>query len=255
MSGDFIEQLVARVEAWSPGFAAGLRGAEEAEIAAFEQALGRPIPGELRAFLARMGHDHNGLIGYSDALSFDVAAYTEFAASEVHAPPAHFTVAAVPGPDYLAIYFDHRAARQLCPLVRLTVVEGMSVAIPEHSSFLDMLVGFAFTTKRLPDFAYELHLRSPGLRPARFPDSPPGTWVPRLAWIAGQLGFVEIGGSGPWWRCFEREDAALSIFEAPSFTPDVRVAARERKVLAQVSELLADNLELVAHPGSLRQPD
>jgi hypothetical protein len=79
--------------------------------------------------------------------------------------------------------------------------------------------------------------------------------LPRFRFIAQQLGFVELAGSGPWWVCCERDDAAMMAFEVPGHAPDVRVAARERKRFANLVELLCDNLELHAHPGTLRQPD
>jgi hypothetical protein len=44
------------------------------------------------------------------------------------------------------------------------------------------------------------------------------------------------------------------MYECPGFAPDVRVAAHERLELARLSELLCDNLELRAKPGTLRRP-
>jgi hypothetical protein len=255
MSDAWIDHLLARVEGWSPGLSNEIEGAIEAELVAFEQALGRPMPSELRSFLARMGREHAGLIGYGPELRFDVQALTEFAADEAHAPPHAFCVAAAPGPDYMAIYFDQRQRVEQAPLVRLGVIDGMIVSYPEHSSFAEMLFGFAFTTQCLPRYDWAIALRSAGVRPASFPDSPRGTWLPRFRWIAEQLGFVDLPGSGPWWACVERDDAAMMLFEVPGHAPDVRVAARERKRFANLVELLCDNLDLTAHPGSLRQPD
>jgi hypothetical protein len=255
MPDSWIDILLARIEGWSPGFAGKLEGASEAELAEFERALGRVLPSELRMFLARMGKQHGGLIGYGPELRFDIAALTEFAADEAHAPPRAFCVAAAPTPDAQAIYFDQRQREQQAPLVRLGVIKGTLVSYPEHSSFVEMLFGFAFTTQCLPRHDYAVGLRSSGVRPANFPDSPRGTWLPRFRFIAQQLGFLELAGSGPWWVCCERDDAALMAFEVPGHAPDVRVAARERKRFANLVELLCDNLELHAHPGTLRQPD
>jgi hypothetical protein len=254
MSNAWIDSLLARVEGWSPGFTARFEGASEAEILELEQALRRPVPSELRAFLERMGHEHAGLIGYGSELRFDVRSLIEYAADEAHAPPNAFCVAGAPGPDYMAIYFDQRQQIEQAPLVRLGVIDGVLVAYPEHSSFAAMLFGFAFTTQCLPRYDWALALRSSGVRPASFPDSPRGTWLPRFRWIAEQLGFVDLPGSGPWWACVERDDAAMMLFEVPGHAPDVRVAARDRKRFANLVELLCDNLELAAHPGSLRQP-
>lgn len=252
---EWIDSLVARVEGWSPGFADTLEGADEAELAAFEQALGRPAPSELRAFLARMGRAHGGLIGYGPQLRFDVAALTEFAASEAHAAPNAFCVAAAPDADSMAIYFDLRPGIAQPPLVRLGVIDGVVTSYPEHHSLTSMLFGFGFTTQCLPRFDFAVSLRSPGVRRPSFPDSPRGTWLPRFRWIAGQLGFVDLPGSGPWWACTERDDAAMMLFEAPGHAPDVRVAASDGKRFGNLVELLSDNLELRAHPGSLRRPN
>lgn len=254
MTDGWIDSLLARVEAWSPGFADKLEGASEADLEAFEQALGRPPPDELRIFLQRMGRAHGGLIGYGPELRFDIDALTEYAADEAHAPPRAFCVAAAPGPDFMAIYFDQRQHLEHAPLVRLGIVDGVLVSYPEHSSFAAMLFGFAFTTHCLPRHDWAIALRSSGVRPANFPNSPRGTWLPRFRWIAEQLGFVDLPGSGPWWACVEREDAAMMLFEVPGHAPDVRIAARERKRFANLVELLSDNLELAAQPGSLRQP-
>ncbi|MFO7563469.1 MAG: SMI1/KNR4 family protein [Enhygromyxa sp.] len=255
MADPWIDGLLARIEGWSPGFTGKLEGASEAEIDALEQALRRPLPSELRSFLERMGHEHGGLIGYGPELRFDVQALTEFAADEAHAPPHVFCVAGAPGPDYMAIYFDQRQRTEQAPLVRLGVIDETIVSYPAHSSFTSMLFGFAFSTQCLPRHDWAIALRSSGVRMANFPDSPRGTWVPRFRWIAEQLGFVDLPGSGPWWACAERDDAAMMLFEVPGHAPDVRVAARERKGFANLVELLCDNLELAAQPGSLRQPD
>ncbi len=254
MTDDWIDALLARVEGWSPGFSATLEGADEAEIVAFEQALGRPAPSELRSFLVKMGRAHGGLIGYGPELRFDVGALTKFAASEAHAPPSSFCVAAAPDRDSMAIYFDLRPGIEQPPLVRLGVIDGVIASYAEQHSFATMLYGFAFTTRCLPRYDYELALRSAGVHAPSFPDSPRGTWLPRFGWIAEQLGFVDLPGSGPWWSCVEGDDAAMMLFEAPGHAPDVRVAARERKRFGNLVELLCDNLELHAHPGSLRQP-
>lgn len=255
MSNEWIDSLVARVEGWAPGFAAKLEGASEAELVAFEQALGRALPDELRTFLARMGRDHAGLIGYGPELRFDIASLIEFAADEAHAPPHRFCVVAAPGPDFMAIYVDQRQQLEHAPLVRLGVIDGVIVSYPEHSSLVAMLFGFAFTTQCLPRFEWEVALRSTGVRAASFADSPRGTWLPRFRSIAVQLGFVELPGAGPWWICVEGDDAAMMLFEVPGHAPDLRVAARERKRFANLVEILSDNLELVSHPGSLRRPD
>lgn len=254
MPDAWIETLLARIEGWSPGFSAKLEGATVEEIAAFEQALGRVLPDELRAFLAKMGREHNGLIGYGPELRFDVAALTEHARDEAHAPPNAFCVAAAPSPDAMAIYVDQRQRLEQAPLVRLGVVDGTIVSYPEHASLAAMLFGFAFTTQCLPRYEYALGLRSSGVRVPSFPGSPRGTWLPHFRWIAEQLGFVDLPGSGPWWACAERDDAAMMLFEVPGHAPDVRVAARERKRFGNLVELLSDNLELHAHPGTLRQP-
>jgi hypothetical protein len=254
MIDDWIATLLARVEGWSPGFTNTVEGASEAELAAFEQALGRPPPDELRAFLARMGRAHGGLIGYGPELRFDIATLTEFAASEAHAAPHAFCVVAAPDPDSMAIYCDLRPGAAQPPLVRLGVIDGVVISYAEHHSLTAMMFGFAFTTQCLPRYDFEVSLRSSGVRSPSFPDSPRGTWLPRFRWITEQLGFVELPGSGPWWVCAEREDAAVMCFEAPGHAPDVRVAARERKRFGNLVELLSDNLELHAHPDSSRQP-
>jgi hypothetical protein len=254
MSDAWIEDLLARIEGWSPGFSAKLEGATEQELVAFEQVLGRALPDELRAFLAKMGREHAGLIGYGPELRFDVSALTEYARDEAHAPPHAFCVAAAPGPDFMAIYVDQRQRVEQAPLVRLGIIDGTLVSYAEHSSLAAMLFGFAFTTQCLPRHDYALGLRSSGVRTPSFPNSPRGTWLPRFRWIAEQLGFIDLPGSGPWWACVERDDAAMMLFEVPGHAPDVRVAARERKRFANLVELLSDELELNAHPRTLRQP-
>lgn len=254
MSEAWIDSLLARIEGWSPGFVAKLEGADAGELAEFEQALGRPLPDELRAFLARMGRQHGGLIAYGPELRFDIAALIEHARDEAHAPPNVFCVAGAPSPDGMALYVDQRQRVEQAPLVRLSVIDGMIVSHPEHSSLAAMLFGFAFITQCLPRYEYAIGLRSAGVRVPSFPDSPRGTWLPHFRWIAEQLGFVDLPGSGPWWVCAEAADAAMMLFEVPGHAPDVRVAARERKRFGNLIELLCDNLELHAHPGTLRQP-
>lgn len=256
MSDAWIDTLLARIEGWSPGFAAKLEGATVEELAAFEEALGRPLPDELHAFLARMGRQHGGLIGYGPELRFDIASLIEHARDEAHAPPRAFCVAGAPSPDSMAIYVDQRQRLEQAPLVRLGVIDGTIVSYPEHSSLAAMLFGFAFITQCMPRYDYALGLRSAGVRPPprRSHADPPGTWLPQFRWIAEQLGFVELPGSGPWWVCVERDDAAMMLFEVPGHAPDVRVVARERKRFSNLVELLCDNLDLHAHPGTLRQP-
>jgi hypothetical protein len=254
MSDAWIDSLLARIEGWTPGFTSKIEGASAEELAAFEQALGRALPDELQAFLARMGREHGGLIGYGPELRFDVAALIEHAKEDVHPPRHAFCVAGAPAPDFMAIYLDQRQRLEQAPLVRLGVTDGTLVSYPEHSSLDAMLFGFAFTTQCLPRYDYELGLRSAGVRLPSFPNSSRGTWLPHFRWIAAQLGFVDLPGSGPWWACVERDDAAMMCFEVPGHAPDVRVAARERKRFSNLVELLSDNLELRAHPGTLRQP-
>lgn len=255
MPDAWIDTLLARADGWTPGFSAKLEGASDEELGELERALGRPLPDELRSFLARMGREHAGLIGYGPELRFDIASLIEHARDEAHAPPHVFCVVAAPDPDYQAIYVDQRQRVEAAPLVRLGVIDGTIVSYPEHSSLAAMLFGFAFITQCLPRFDYALSLRSSGVRSPSFPNSSPrGAWLPHFRWIAEQLGFVDLPGSGPWWACVEREDAAMMLFEVPGHAPDVRVAARERRRFSNLVELLCDNLELNAHPGTLRQP-
>ncbi|HVI03817.1 MAG TPA: SMI1/KNR4 family protein [Enhygromyxa sp.] len=263
MADAWIDTLLARIDAWTPGFSAKLEGASEEELVEFERALGRALPDELRTFSTRMGREHGGLIGYGPELRFDIASLIEHARDEAHAPPNVFCVAGAPDPDYMAIYVDQRQRVDAAPLVRLGVIDGTMVSYPEHSSLAAMLFGFAFITQCLPRYDYGVSLRSSGVRSPSFPnssprhsaaDSPRGTWLPHFRWIAEQLGFIDLPGSGPWWACVEREDAAMMLFEAPGHAPDVRVAARERKGFSNLVELLSDNLDLNAHPGTLRQP-
>jgi hypothetical protein len=249
-----LEQLVS---AWQPEFGERIVGAEAEVLERIEAGLRTRLAPEHRAFLERMGVDSDGLNAYGDdAIDLRAAALLEFADGEHGFDPRAFVIAGVPhDPLVPLLMFDRRAGTEPAPLVRLGFGDGETPAIiPEHSSLVAMLFSFAFLQKCLPRFAWELHLESPGTRRPRFPDCPPGRWLPRFAWILEQLGFVPIPNTGPWCVCAERADAAVMMYECPGYSPDVRVAAHERVELGKLVEILGDNLELRTRPNSLRQP-
>lgn len=252
-----IDELVALVSTWEPDYGARVIGAQAELLEGIEVGLGMALEPEHRVFLERMGADSDGLNAYGDDdIDLRAQALLDFIAAGLNPDPRAFVIAGVPD-DVLVplLMFDRRARIEPTPLVRLGFGDGERPAITlEHSSFMAMLFGFAFITKCLPRFAWELHLESPGTKQPRLPDSPPGRWLPRFTWIVGQLGFASISNTGPWCVCAERAGAAVMMYECPGFTPDVRVAAHERIELTQLAEILSDNLELRARPSSLRAP-
>ncbi len=259
-----IDQLVAMVEGWIPGFEGAIEGAPSEHIEALEAELG-PLPAGQYAFLRRMGADHGGLNSYGDdVIDFGAEAMLQYAKDPLlHPDRSQFTVAGAAAPGVEGLFFDRRNERDgrgqggnggAPALVRLATGMGGPVVIPEHRSFIDMLFGFAFLEKRLPSLAHELWLRSPGTRRPAFGHGPPGTWRDQCAWMCGQLGFVLVEQGPSWWVCAEREDAALALYEAPGYAPDVRIAAGDRLELMRLAEVLMDNLDLTLVPGSLRGP-
>ncbi|PRP97432.1 hypothetical protein ENSA5_34240 [Enhygromyxa salina] len=258
MSAAAIVELEQLVSGWQPDFAERVVGADPELVAAIGAKLGAELSPEHQAFLLRMGADSDGLNGYGDAaIDLRAEALLEFVEAELNPDPRAFVIAGVPSDDATPpLMFDRRAQTEPAPLVRLALGDGITPIVnPEHPSLISMLFGFAFTQKCLPRFEWEVHLQSPGTRLPRFPDSPPGRWLPRFAWITAQLGFARVAQTGPWWVCGEHEAAAVMMYECPGFSPDVRVAAHDKVELMRVAELLSDNLELVLRPNSLRQPE
>jgi len=253
---DLGAQLVALVERWEPDFGDRIEGATPEQLDAIRAGLGELLP-EHEAYLARMGADCGGLNAYGEGLDLGAEALVEFLAEDHGFDPRALAIVGVSRELAIPLLmFDRRTGAEPTPLVRVGFGDGQRPALTaEHSSLAAMLGVFAFLTKCLPRFGWELHLESPGTRRPQFPDCPPGRWLPRLAWIAAELGFRPIADLGPWALCAEKDGAALMIYECPGFTPDIRVAADARVELVSLSEILIDNLELRARPNSLRTPD
>ncbi|PRQ07451.1 hypothetical protein [Enhygromyxa salina] len=256
-----IDELVQLASAWQPDFGDKVVGAELELVNAIEAGLGVELEPVHRAFLERMGVDSAGLDAYGDdVIDLRAQSLLDFIEAGYNFDPRAFVIAGVPSEELVPLLmFDRRGHSEPAPLVRLGFGDGERPAITlEHSSFAAMLFGFAFLTKCLPRHAWELHLESPGTKPPRFPDArsgrQPGRWLPRFGWMLGQLGFATIANTGPWCVCGERAGAAVMMYECPGFTPDVRVAADQRIDLAQLVEVLCDNLELRTRPTSLRKP-
>lgn len=258
-----IDELVALVRRWQPDFGEQLVGAEAELLAKIEAGLGLGLAPDHRAFLARMGRHSDGLDAYGDdTIDLRAPALLEFIEAGFNPDPSMFVIAGVPSEVFTHwLVFDRRGGLEPAPLVRLGAGSGDAPVItPEHSSLSAMLFSFAFITKCLPRFGWELHLESPGTRLPSFPGraregpGPRGRWLPRFAELVDRLGFAPIPNTGPWCVCAEGQDAAVMMFECPAYSPDVRVAARGRVELARLVEILSENLELRPRPTSLRQP-
>jgi hypothetical protein len=267
-----IEELVQLVSSWQPDFAAKIVGAPPELIARLEARMVEPpragslpsdfvvLAHEHRAFLERMGENYEGINSYGDdVLDLRATALLEFNDDEYRVDPRQFVLCGAPS-EFLVwpLMFDRRADVEPLPLVRFGGFDeeknNQPLTMREHSSFGAMLFTFAFMRKCLPRFAWEQHLESPGTKQPRFPNCPPGRWLPHFAVIIRQLGFTSISHTGPWSVCAERADAAVMMYECPGFTPDVRVAAKDRVTLNNLVEVLSDNLELRMRPATLRQP-
>jgi hypothetical protein len=264
-----IDQLVQLVSSWQPDFPKKIVGAPAELIEKLEARLRGSLdpsfvvlPPEYRAFLERMGENSDGINAYGDdVIDLRCASLLEFLDHEdidYRIDPRQFVLAGAPH-DLLVypLMFDRRSGAEPIPLVRYGGIDddtGQPLALPEHPSFTAMLFGFAFMQKCLSRFAWERHLESPGTRPPRFPNCPPGRWLQHFAVVVQKLGFVPIPNTGPWDVCAQRADAAVMMYECPGYTPDVRVAASERDVFNNLVETLCDNLELRLRPATLRQP-
>lgn len=250
-----LDRLVALVDGWQPGFADELQGAPDEAIAGLEHHVG-PMPGEQIAVLRRMGHDFGGLNSYGDdVLDLRLGALVAVAGDpERHPERRAFTIAGAPGPGVEGLFYDRREGSAAPILVRLGSGEWGPAVVPEHVSMVDMLFGFAFTTKRLPSRPWAITLRSPGTERPCFEHGERGTWREQCKWICQRLGMTVIEHEPTWWVCADSEDATVVLYEAPGYAPDVQVGASSRLEMARISELLMDNLALRIHPGSLRAP-
>lgn len=270
MSTALVDQLVQLVSTWQPDYETTIAGASPELIARIEARMrGRldaavvVLTPEHRAFLERMGADHGGINAYGDdVFGLGCEALLEFMDHEdieYDLDARQFELVAAPK-DLLVepLVLDLRAGVQPAPLVRFCGYDETNgnrpMTAPEHSSLMAMLFLFAFSTKCLPRFAWARTLRSPGTKRPRFPDCPPGRWLPHFDVVVRRLGFVPIPNTGPWAVCAQRADAAVSMYECPGYAPDVSVAAAEREVFSNLVEVLCDNLELRPYPGTLRQP-
>lgn len=261
MTAAQLDALIATVESWEPGYAASIEGVEASKLDELEQALGTELLPEHRAFLAKMGGDNGGINAYGDeVIDLRYAALREFVEAKHGFDPRAFMILGVPAQfDVPLLMFDRRGGATPAPLIRLGFGDGTTPAISaEHSSLMAMLITFAFIRKRVGRMPWELHLESPGRQRPRFPDCPPGRWLPRFAWIARQLGLELLPGVEPWAVCAQSpgpEPAVCAMmYECPGYSPDVRVGARERTDLLRTVEQLADNLELRTRANSLRSP-
>jgi hypothetical protein len=257
-----IDELVQLVSRWQPDFAAKIVGASAESITRLETRLRAVLEPEHRAFLERMGENNEGINAYGDdTIDLRCSALLEY----LDDPEVGYQLDArqfvLAGSTHeFSVYpllFDRRSGAVPVPLIRFGGLDednaNQPLAFPEHPSFVAMLFLFAFMQKCLPRHGWERPLESPGTKRPRFPDSPPGRWLPHFAVIVQRLGFTPIPHTGPWSICAERADAAVMMYECPGFTPDVRVAARDRLTLNNVVEVLCDNLELVPR-APLRQP-
>jgi hypothetical protein len=261
-SREVIEELVQLVSGWQPDFAAKIVGAAPELVTQLEQRMVE-LPPEHRAFLERMGDNSEGINAYGDdVLDLRAKALLEFDQSnddDYRVDPKQVVLCGAPS-EFLVwpLMFDRRASVEPLPLVRFGGFDednaNQPLTMSEHSSFVAMLFTFAFMQKCLPTFGWEQHLESPGTKQPRFPNCPPGRWLPHFGVIIGQLGFTPIPHTGPWAICAQRADAALMIYECPGYSPDVRVAAKDRLTLNKLVEVLLENLELRTRVASLRQP-
>jgi hypothetical protein len=266
-----IDELVQLVSTWQPDYAAKIVGSSPESIARLEARLrGQLDPSfvvltpEHRAFLERMGDNSEGINSYGDnVIDLRCASLLDYCNHEdidYQLDPRQFVLVGAPH-DLLVepLVLDRRSGVEPAPLVRFGGFDedndDQPIALREHPSLVAMLFLFAFVRKCLPRFAWERHLESPGTKPPRFPNCPPGRWLPHFGVIIQRLGFVPIQNTGPWAICAQRDDAAVLMYECPGYTPDVRVAAAERSVLNDLVEVLCDNLELRTRVASLRQPE
>jgi hypothetical protein len=235
-----MKALIEFIRGYQPGYDQVVRGASPEQIAELEAALGRPVPGAYRDFLATMSQN----VGFDPGeLTFDIDAVIGLTARFEPIPDRFVPVAAddsVSGFDYW-LDLRHPWGRDDALVVR--VCEGVPLVkeqLPVYESLRDMLFSFAFSDLRMLSLPEQIVLL---VSPSHAPRTAPRPDLATLSAVMQDLGFEALAVTSPEAQLYERGDCAAVVYRVPfveSFT--MRIAARERATKDRVADAVRARL-------------
>lgn len=245
-----LQDLIALVERYEPGYSRKIKGAQPAEIQQLEQLVGRPLPSCYREFLVLMGRDMGSL--QIEEVNFQIDRVIKFYASGHWTPPEGYILFGVEKGDPCLDYYLECMAPQAedCPVVRFPSEGEFSreeYFYPLDPSLKDFLLAHAFSEKRMEAFSFDKLLKpSHRERPGSNLVTRPSEIARLINERARSLGFEPMPQSSVVYHFFDHEDAALFMrLDESSSSLGLTIAARTAAGLARISDILSSGTSLV----------
>ncbi|MFY2564026.1 hypothetical protein ACN469_40930 [Corallococcus terminator] len=242
-----VNDLIALLGRYDPGYPATIRGASMERIAHFADLVGREPPPRYMEFLRKMGSSMGNL--ELPSVSFDLDALIESLESEEWRPPPRYVLVAMELKDpYFDYYLDlDSPSDDDFWVVRFetggnAVFEGR--VHPSYHSLRAMLFSLGFLYKRLKPMPVRTTLMI-SLTRQQGSNAPQTEQFEALKQVALKLGFERLAHTGPSCLLLDREDAAIYAHHPPRGGLIVEVASTSEAGLSKVTEVLRDNTLLV----------
>lgn len=227
-----IDRVIATISRWDPSFPGRLRGASPDEIAAYEEALGHPLPAACRAYFEAMGRDNGGL-DFAATGEIDIGALTEWLrinreSSSPYFPRDSCLIGVFPQPGYYVI---------LHPLEDpdLPVHYSDETPVDRFADGLDkMLVQTAYELFRLSRFPHRAGYHSKDVE----------VTLTSACELACSIGFASDWFSDSINGCLERADASLLVSRFDEDRLYLSACAVSADALRRVQEELVRPLDL-----------
>ncbi|HEX5746493.1 MAG TPA: SMI1/KNR4 family protein [Archangium sp.] len=244
-----LQEFIALVERYDPGYSRRLRGAGPEEIRNLEVLAGQPLPDSYREFLTRMGRDMGGL--EIEGIDFHIERILEFYKSGDWPPPRGYILFAIQEDDPQMDYYLEctRPGQRDCPVVRFPSMGEFSRDGYFDSldpSLNDFLLSLAFSEKRMEDFDRQRLLTPSTKNRKQAPIASPVALARIVDERAQRLGFERVARTSVAYRFYDRADAALYVrLDDAGGLMGVTVAARTPRELERISDILGNQTSLV----------
>ncbi|MDX1983255.1 MAG: hypothetical protein SFV51_23495 [Bryobacteraceae bacterium] len=239
-----MNEFLAFVERFRPGYAATVRGAQESEIRGLENLAGRAMPAAFRHYLGIAGHDNGRLPLYGGEADFRFATLVRFCQAPTWKLPPNLVYIARDGSGLgMDLYLDTSQSGDDPLVLRMPPAPAPDEVETEFPSFTCMLYFLVFQELGLPVLAHRAQFRDSGEIP--WGTRAPETRLSTLRRTAAMLGFSPVPHTGEWAAAYQRADAGITAYEPPKYGPTYSVAASDAAALSKIEEVLAASLGLL----------
>lgn len=226
-----MQELIDAIRHHSPRTARSLIAATEADVAAVETALGRPLPAVYRGFLRTAGRGLGLFRPFDGRYDFSVDA-VRAGAAEAPSPRYLFIAADESGLD-MNLYLDLDQPSDDPPVV--AILRGGGSFDRKDDSFRRFLLTEVFVALRLPLLVWQ----------TRFLAGPGGAPSPaEIEAFVRERRMPPVPHTGSWHPCYDRGDMAIEIRRPPKGGFLLVAAAAEEAWLDRLQSTLEERFGL-----------